>query len=156
MVTDPDRFLDDYLEAGADRIDFHLEPFAEPERTRRAEGILERLERAGVERGIAISPATPVEIVLPWLDRLEAVLVMTVEPGFGGQSLIPECAAKIPVLRIHIERIGRAVEIGVDGGVKPENAAAIVASGAGLLVAGSAVFRDPDPAGAVARLRQTV
>jgi ribulose-phosphate 3-epimerase len=156
MVTDPDRFLDDYLEAGADRIDFHLEPFAETERARRAEGILERLERAGVERGIAVSPATPIGIVLPWLERLDAVLVMTVEPGFGGQTLIPECAAKVPELYARSGAGGPGVEIGVDGGVNTGNAAALAASGVGMLVAGSAVFRAPDPAEAVARLRWAV
>jgi len=153
MVTDPDTYLDDYLEAGTDRIDFHLEPFTPGETVTRADALLERLAAAGVERGLAINPGTPIETAFPWLDRLDTVLVMTVEPGFGGQSLIPSCAAKIPVLREEIDRRGLAVTIGVDGGVKADNAAGLRADGANMLVAGSAVFRAPDPAAAVRALK---
>lgn len=153
MVTDPDTYLDDYLEAGSDRIDFHLEPFDPGERESRTAALLERLAAAGVERGIAVNPATPIETVFPWLERIDAVLVMTVEPGFGGQALIPACAEKIPVLKGEIDRRGLTVSIGVDGGVKADNAAGLKAGGADMLVAGSAVFRAPDPAAAVRAIR---
>jgi ribulose-phosphate 3-epimerase len=152
MVTDPDTYLDDYLTAGADRIDFHLEPFEESERSQRADAIIERVHEAGVEAGIAVNPETPIDWVYPYLDRLDAVLVMTVHPGFGGQEIIRECVEKIPVLVGEIDRVGRAIEIGVDGGVTVENAASVVSSGASMLVAGSAVFKAPDPAAVVQQL----
>jgi ribulose-phosphate 3-epimerase len=152
MVTAPDTFLDDYLKAGASRIDFHLEPFEEAERSRRADAIIERLHEAGVEAGIAVNPETPIDWVYPYLDRLDAVLIMTVHPGFGGQLLIPECVEKIPTLAGEIARAGRTIEIGVDGGVTTENAASVVSAGAGMLVAGSAVFKAPDPAEVVQQL----
>ena len=153
MITDPDRYLDDYVKAGADRINFHLEPFTEAEREARAFRIIERLEGAGVQPAIAVNPETPVETVFPYLERLDAVLIMTVDPGFGGQSLIPECVEKIPPLVEAIARAGREVEIGVDGGVTPDNAGEVAGRGAGMLVAGSAVFRASDPAEAIRRIR---
>ncbi len=152
MVTDPDRYLDDYLKAGATRIDFHLEPFGESERIDRADTIIERLQAAGLESAIAVNPETPVDWVYPYLDRLDAVLIMTVHPGFGGQKLIPECLEKIPPLVERIESQGRPIEIGVDGGVNSDNAASIVESGANMLVAGSSVFKAPDPEGVVQEL----
>jgi ribulose-phosphate 3-epimerase len=152
MVTDPDRYLDDYLEAGSDRIDFHLEPFADDEVAERAGDIIERCHAAGVEAAIALNPETPVEKVFPFLERLDAVLIMTVHPGFGGQSLIPECLEKIPRL---VEEAGRSdgrLDIGVDGGVGPDNAADVAAAGGRMLVAGSAVFKAADPAEALSRI----
>jgi len=153
MVTDPDRYLDDYLKAGADRVNFHLEPFSMAERESRAFRIIERLEEAGVEAAIAVNPETPIGAVFPFLERLEAVLIMTVNPGFGGQSLIPECVEKIPLLVEAIEDTGRDIEVGVDGGVTPGNAGEVAGRGAGMLVAGSAVFRAPDPAEAIRQIR---
>ena len=153
MVTDPDTFLDDYLTAGANRIDFHLEPFEASERSHRADAIIERLQAAGVEAGIAVNPETPVDWVYPYLDRIDAVLIMTVHPGFGGQVLIQECVDKIPHLAEEIAGTGRAIEIGVDGGVTIENAGSIASAGATMLVAGSAVFRAPDPSAVVGQLQ---
>ncbi len=153
MITHPDTYLEGFIQAGADRIDFHLEPFGEDEREDRTREILSGLERAGVERGIAVNPETPIEVVYPWLDRLDAVLIMTVHPGFGGQALIRECLEKIPPLVEEAERRGVEVSIGVDGGVKLENAAEVAGLGADMLVAGSAVFRAADPAAAVREFR---
>lgn len=152
MVTDPDTYLDDYLNAGATRIDFHLEPFETVERQVRASAIIERLREAGVESAVAVNPESAADSVFPYLDRIDAVLVMTVQPGFGGQKLMPGCVEKIPLLAAEMARIGRRIEIGVDGGITPENAATVVKAGAGMLVAGSAVFKAPDPAAVVRRL----
>lgn len=154
MVTDPDTYLDDYLKAGANRIDFHLEPFGGDERRERALAIVDRLADSGVESGIAVNPGTPVSEVFPYLERLDAVLIMTVHPGFGGQSLIPECVEKIPPLRAEIVRQGLDVEIGVDGGVNASNAGGLIEAGANMLVAGSAVFKAADPAGVVRELHR--
>ncbi|MFO7767847.1 MAG: ribulose-phosphate 3-epimerase [bacterium] len=156
MITHPDTYLESFIQAGADRIHFHLEPFSEQEGEERAREVLSMLERAGVERGIAVNPETPIDTVFPWLDRLEAVLVMTVHPGFGGQSLIRECLDKIPLLRAGAEQRGVEVTIGVDGGVTRENAAEVAGLGADMLVAGSAVFRAADPAGAVRELKDLI
>ncbi len=154
MVTDPDTYLDDYVKAGANRIDFHLEPFGGDEKQERALAMVDRLADSGVESGIAVNPETPVSEVFPYLGRLDAVLIMTVHPGFGGQSLIQECVEKIPPLRAEITRLGLDVEIGVDGGVNTTNAAGIVKAGADMLVAGSAVFKATDPAGVVKELHR--
>jgi len=153
MITDPDRYLDSFVDAGVSTFTFHLEAFGEDERETRAASILERLEDTGVGRGLALNPDTPVEWVYPWLDRLETVLIMTVYPGFGGQKLIPESLARVPVLKREIERQGVDVTIGVDGGITTGNAAEVVAAGVDILVAGSAVFGADDPAAAIAAIR---
>lgn len=152
MISDPDTYLENFIQAGADRIDFHLESFPEAEREDRTGEVLSELERAGVQRGIAVNPETPVEAVYPWLERLDAVLLMTVHPGFGGQVLIRECLDKIPPLRAEAEERGVEVSIGVDGGVKRENAAEVAGRGADMLVVGSAIFRAPEPSAAVKEL----
>jgi len=154
MITDPDRYLEAFIDAGATTLSFHLEAFPEPEREERAAAILTRLSEAGVGRGIAVNPDTPVSLLEPWLDRIDHVLIMTVHPGFGGQVLIRECLEKIPALRQESEAVGNTITIGVDGGVNEETAADVVDAGADILVAGSAVFRSPDPAAAVERLRR--
>jgi ribulose-phosphate 3-epimerase len=153
MITDPDVYVDRFIEAGADRIDFHQEPFTPEETAERTENVLERLEAAGVERALAVNPETDMARIHPWLDRLDAVLVMTVHPGFGGQSLIPGCVEKIPALSQEVARRALSIEIGVDGGVTPENAPSVAAAGAGMLVAGSAVYKADDPAAALLAIR---
>ena len=153
MITDPDTYLDAFIQAGATTITFHLESFEPEERQERADAILDRLGEAGVGGGMAINPDTPLDWVIPWLERLERVLIMTVYPGFGGQKLITESLAKVPVLREEIDRRGLAVTIGVDGGITTGNAAEVSSAGADILVAGSAVFGADDPAAAIAAIR---
>ncbi len=153
MITDPDTYLASFIKAGATTISFHLEAFEPPERQERADRILERLGDAGVGRGVALNPDTPLDWVLPWLDRLDHVLIMTVYPGFGGQKLIPESLARVPLLRQEIVQRGLEVTIGVDGGVTTGNAAEVAGAGADILVAGSAVFGADDPAAAIAVIR---
>ena len=153
MITDPDTHLDSYLGAGATTITFHLEAFQPQQRLKRTEAILDRLGEAGVGAGLAVNPETPVDWVYPWLDRLERVLVMTVHPGFGGQKLISESLARVPILRQEIDRRGLAVTIGVDGGITIGNAMEVAEAGADILVAGSAVFGADDPAAAISAIR---
>jgi ribulose-phosphate 3-epimerase len=145
MVTDPDLFLDDLAAAKVARIAVHVEACNHLQRT------LGRIRDAGVEAGIAINPATSLgqlEDALPWVDF---VLVMSVNPGFGGQEFIPESLGKIRRLRQMAEM--RELDIAVDGGVCGENAAALVAAGATTLIAGSAIFGAADRARALADLR---
>jgi len=153
MITDPDTHLDAFMEAGATAIGFHLEAFHEAERARRASEILERLAEAGLERFIAVNPDTPVDWVYPYLDRLDSVLIMTVHPGFGAQTLIAECLEKIPHLKREAERHGLSIMASVDGGVNVDTVQEVVAAGADVLVAGSAVFHAPDPPAAINTLR---
>ena len=120
---------------------------------RAAEEMSKRALEAGSAAGLAINPDTPLDWVLPWLDRLDHVLIMTVYPGFGGQKLIPESLARVPLLRQEIVQRGLEVTIGVDGGVTTGNAAEVAGAGADILVAGSAVFGADDPAAAIAVIR---
>ncbi|MDD4850345.1 MAG: ribulose-phosphate 3-epimerase [Gemmiger sp.] len=149
MISDPARYLEDFARAGADSITFHPEAVADPA------ALLDAIEAVGCRAGMSIKPATPVEVLLPYLNRLSIALVMSVEPGFGGQKFMPQALEKIKTLRAARDAGGFATEIEVDGGIALASgtAAACVQAGATLLVAGSAVFAAPDPAAAVAGLR---
>lgn len=138
MIEDPDRYIPDFAAAGADIITVHAEASVHLHRT------VQLIRSLGKRAGVSINPATPVsalEVVLPDLDL---VLVMTVNPGFGGQGFISSCIPKIEALRREIERRRLATELEVDGGVKTDNIGRIAAAGADVFVAGSAVFGTPD------------
>ncbi len=146
MVTDPDALYPALAEAGVARIAVHAE--ACPHLHRSLAGIRE----AGLSPGLALNPATPLafaEEAAPWIDF---VLVMSVNPGFGGQHFIPESLARIE--RLHASLGSRGLEIAVDGGVSPRNAAALAAAGATTFIAGSAVFGAPDRARAIREIRE--
>ena len=147
MVEDPGRLAAEFIRAGADILTFHYE--AEPE----VAGLAARIRSLGAQPGVSIRPATPPQVLFPLLDRVAMVLVMTVEPGFGGQKLIPDCLEKAAVLRRECRRRGLAVDIEVDGGITVATAADAARNGANVLVAGSAVFHAPDPAAAVREIR---
>jgi ribulose-phosphate 3-epimerase len=133
MIEEPDRYLEAFADAGASVITVHQEACVHLHRT------VDRIRQLGVKAGVAINPATPVSMLDEILPFLDLVLVMSVNPGFGGQSWIPTSAAKIKAVRDRLE--GRAgVEIEVDGGISPETASAVVQAGATVLVAGAAVF----------------
>ena len=134
MVANPDRLLDDYLAAGASRVIVHWE--AAPHLDR----LLERIRKGGAEAGVAINPATPVELLVDVLPRLDFVLVMSVNPGFGGQAFLPRALDKARRLRRMIEISGLPVEIEMDGGIDRDNIARVVSAGVDVCVAGSAVF----------------
>ena len=134
MIDKPERYIGDFAACGADIITFHIEA------TDRADEILEDIHKRGLKAGISIKPGTPVEVLQPYLDRVDMILIMTVEPGFGGQSYMDSCTQKIKDARRMAENSGRKIDIQVDGGVDKENVKAVLAAGANVVVAGSAVF----------------
>ena len=135
MIRPVDPYLDAFVEAGADIITAHPEAGPHFHRT------VQAIRKAGVRAGAALNPSTPPEIIDYVLDELDVVLVMSVNPGFGGQSFIDNQLRKIETLRTTIETRGLATMVEVDGGVNPQTAGACIDAGAGALVAGSAVFR---------------
>ena len=145
MISQPLRYVDDFLAAGADGITVHLE----------SEDALEasaRIRAGGARAGVALKPGTPADAILDRLDAWDLVLVMTVEPGFGGQSYMADMAEKIAAVRAAIGE--RPVDLQVDGGLNPETVLHAAKHGANSIVAGSAVFKAPDVAEAIRLLRQ--
>lgn len=136
MIADPDRYIDAFAAAGADIITVHVE--AAPHLHRTVQAIHER----GVKAGVTLNPATPLTALAEILPYVDLVLIMSVNPGFGGQSYIPTSTAKIRRLRQMLTAVKSQAEIEVDGGIKAHNAAEVVAAGADVLVAGSAIFND--------------
>ncbi len=135
MIIEPKKYVREFQKAGADLISFHVEA------TEDVQGTIDLIHEVGCKAAIAIKPKTPIEAVLPYLDSVELVLVMTVEPGFGGQKFMPECAEKVRALRAIVEERGLDTYIEVDGGIDATNAKFITEAGANVLVAGSAVFK---------------
>jgi ribulose-phosphate 3-epimerase len=142
MIENQEKYVKDFAESGADIITVHLEA------TKDAEALIKQIKDLGVKAGITIKPGTPVEDVIPYIDMVDMVLIMTVEPGFGGQSLIESCLDKIKVLR----EMRPELDIEIDGGVKCENIDKVIEAGANVIVAGSAVFGAKDPAKVVKTL----
>ena len=150
MIEKPARYIDAFAKAGADLLSVHLEADG-------PSGIadaLRAMEANGVKKAVALRPITAARAVLPYLEQLDLVLVMTVEPGFGGQSFMEGQLETIREVRALIDRYHPQCELEVDGGIGPKTAPLAVAAGANVLVAGSAVYGAPDPAGAIAALRQ--
>ena len=147
MVSEPIRYIPDTAASGADIITVHLEACKDVSATLRA------IRDAGLRASLSVKPKTSVEAVYPYLELTDMILIMTVEPGYGGQKLIPETIEKVRVLRAELDRRGMSVEIEVDGGVTPENAPDLIKAGADVLVAGSSVFRASDRAEAIGALR---
>jgi ribulose-phosphate 3-epimerase len=146
MIVEPDRYLADFAAAGADMITVHPEACPHLQRT------LAHIRELGAKAGVALNPATHPHAIEYVLDDLDVVLIMSVNPGFGGQKLIPAALPKIRHVRTLLGE--RAVDVSVDGGVKLDNASRVAEHGASVLVAGSAIFGAPDPAEAVARMRR--
>jgi ribulose-phosphate 3-epimerase len=146
MVTNPRDLLEDFAAAGADSCTVHVE-LGDPRPA------FETLRRLGVRVGLTLSPETPLDTVLPYLDEIDVLLFMSVHPGFGGQAFIPEVLDKLREARGIVDERGLAVELEIDGGVNLETAASAAAAGADILVAGSAVFHADDPAAAVEEIR---
>ncbi len=135
MINEPIRYIKEFKDSGADLITVHVEACKDLNAT------IDKIHEMGLKAGISIKPGTPVEAVLPYADRVELILVMSVEPGFGGQKFIPESLRKLNSLKKYKERFGFGAEIEVDGGVTLDNAAEIIEAGAEVLVSGSSVFR---------------
>jgi len=148
MIENPDRYIPDFARAGADLITVHQEAVPHLHRT------VQLIKSFGKRAGVSINPATPAASLDVILDDLDLVLVMTVNPGFGGQGFIASGLAKLAALRQEIDRRGLVVELEVDGGVKVDNIATIAASGADVFVAGSAVFGSSDYAATILELRR--
>jgi len=147
MIENPDRYVEAFAEAGADMISVHQEA------TPHLDRVLGMIREMGREVGVVINPATPVSTLSEVLDKVDYVLVMSVNPGFGGQKFIPEAVGKIRQLKELRARYNDGFRIEVDGGIGPENVSEVVRAGAELLVAGTSIFHTPDPAEAVRRLR---
>ncbi|AVY68173.1 ribulose-phosphate 3-epimerase [Xanthomonas translucens] len=150
MVEPVDRLIPDFAEAGASLISFH------PEASRHVHRTIQLIKSHGCKAGLVLNPATPVDI-LDWvLDDLDLVLVMSVNPGFGGQAFIPSALDKLRAIRSRIDASGKPIRLEIDGGVKPDNIAAIAAAGADTFVAGSAIFNALDYAAVIAQMRAAV
>ena len=149
MIDRPQRYVADFCDAGADLVVFHVEA-AQPQDLMDAIKIV--IEK-GKKVGLSVKPKTPAAVLLPYLDLIDLVLVMTVEPGFGGQKFMADQLPKIRMLREMINELNPDCDLEVDGGVDPNTAPLVVEAGANVLVAGSAVFGKPDRAAAIAAIR---
>ena len=147
MIQDPLRYIDDFCACGADIITFHLESTDEPQ------AVLRAIHANHKKAGVAIKPSTSPTALAPYLSACDMILVMTVEPGFGAQKLLPETLQHVHTVRQMIRNAGAQIDLEVDGGIKAENIALAAKAGANVFVAGSAVFGAADKAAALQRLR---
>lgn len=147
MISDPLQYVPDFLKAGADIITFHVEADSPVEET------IALIRAGGAVPALSLKPKTPAEAVFPYLDRLGMVLVMTVEPGFGGQSFMADRMPRVAEIRREADRRGLSLDIQVDGGITEKTIGAAAQAGANVFVAGSAVFGAPDAARMIASLR---
>jgi ribulose-phosphate 3-epimerase len=148
MVSNPDRLLDDYLAAKPARVAVHWEATAHLDR------LLDRIRRAGAQAGVAVNPATPVELLVDALPALDYVLVMSVNPGFSGQKFLPQALAKVRRLKRMIAISSSQVEIEMDGGLDRDTIGRAVAAGVDVCVAGAAIFAAGDPVAMMSELRE--
>jgi len=148
MIADPDRYIPDFAKAGSDIIVVHAEATNHLHRT------IQLIRSLGKKAGVSLNPATPLSVLDYVMEELDLILLMTVNPGFGGQSFIEACIPKIQALRATMDRRGVEAELEVDGGVKIDNIARIAHAGADVFVAGSAVFNSPDYAATIAELKR--
>ena len=147
MIEKPERYISRFIEAGADLVTFHYEA------TEVAETNLDLIHSHGKMAGISVKPGTPVEVIYPLLEKCDLVLVMTVEPGYGGQAFMPETLVKIEKLKAEIDRRGLNIDIQVDGGINEKTAVLVKKAGANNLVAGSYVFKAESREGAIKSLK---
>lgn len=150
MITDPLKYIDNFADFGADIISFHIESESD------TMSVIKAIKAKGIKASIAIRPATPAESVYEFLPFVDMILVMTVEPGFGGQSFIPETLDKVRAVREKIMELGLEVDVEVDGGINSDTAAAVRAAGANVLVSGSFLFGAQDMAAASESLRKDI
>lgn len=150
MIVEPEKYLSDFVDAGASTLSVHVEACTHLQR------VLSEIRRLGARAGVVLNPHTPEETIRYVLDDLDLILVMSVNPGFGGQEFLPAVLPKLESLRRMIDASGRSIDLEVDGGVTAATAAAIVRAGADVLVAGSAVFGQPDRRAAIGAIREAV
>lgn len=147
MITDPLKYVDDFASAGADIITFHVECDSPVEET------IGKIKAHGIKAGLVIKPDTPASAVFPYLEKLDLVLVMTVEPGFGGQSFMADMMPKVEQLKAEREKRGLSFLIEADGGIAEGTIAQAARAGVDVCVAGTAVFKAPDAAAAISKLK---
>lgn len=147
MITNADAFIQEFAEAGADYLTVHVEACPHLHRT------IQSIKERGVKAGVTLNPATPIASLQEILPDVDLVLIMSVNPGFGGQKFIPSALNKVAAVRAMLDRIHSRALLEVDGGIKAENASQVVVAGATVLVAGSAIFSQRDYAGTIAALR---
>lgn len=150
MIVEPEKYVEDFKKAGADILTVHLEACTHLHRN------IEQIKSLGMQAGVALNPHTPVEALKEVLHDIDVVLIMSVNPGFGGQKFIPNTLNKIATLRRMIDEKGLATKIEIDGGVTLQNAPDIINAGAHVLVAGNTVFRSKDPKDTIAQLKKIV
>ena len=150
MVEPVDRIVPDFAQAGASLISFH------PEASRHVHRTIQLIKAEGCQAGLVLNPATPLHVLDYVLEDLDMVLLMSVNPGFGGQAFIPSTLDKLRQVRARIEATGKPIRLEIDGGVKPENIGAIAAAGADTFVAGSAIFGKPDYRAVVDAMRAEI
>ncbi len=150
MIINPLKYISETIKAGADLVTFHIESESDPYET------IAAIKEGGVQAGVVIKPGTPVEAVLPYMELIDVVLVMTVEPGFGGQSFMEDMLDKIRTLRRYVDENKLSVKIQVDGGINDKTAAKAVNAGADMLVVGSYLFKQQSVAHGVDALRKAV
>jgi ribulose-phosphate 3-epimerase len=148
MTTNPDAYLYELAGAGVDLVTMHIEAVPDPRRA------MKRAADNGLDFGLVCNPATPFDSLAPFVESCRIVLIMSVEPGFGGQAFIPESLHKVEAAREWVENRGLAADIQIDGGITPENSARAVNAGATVLVAGTAVFAADDPVAAIQQMRR--
>ena len=150
MIEPVDRIIPDFADAGADIITFH------PEASRHVDRTLQLVRDSGCRSGLVFNPATPLDHLQHVMDKVDMVLIMSVNPGFGGQSFIPPALDKLRAVREIIDASGKDIRLEIDGGVKVDNIAEIAAAGADTFVAGSAIFGNADYAGVIAAMRKAL
>lgn len=149
MISDPLKYIDDFADAGADIITFHVECDSDIEQT------IAKIKSRGIQPGLVIKPGTPASSVFPYLKDLYMVLVMTVEPGFGGQSFMPDMLPKARMIREEAQKQQIQLLIEADGGISEKNIADVCKAGVDICVAGTAVFKANDPAAMIRKLQET-
>lgn len=150
MIEDPWKYLPQFVQAGADGVTFHYETCPRPNR------LIEAIKKSGKKVGISLRPKTPLSLILPYLKQVDTVLVMTVEPGFGGQKFMPEMLLKVRQLSHHITKNRLRCRIEVDGGINQETALLTVQEGAHILVAGNSIFGKKNPGDALREIRRSI
>jgi ribulose-phosphate 3-epimerase len=146
MVSNPEKWVDDFAKAGASMYCFHIEATSEPE------ALIEKIKKAGMKVGVAVKPKTPIETVYPLVDKIDMCLVMTVEPGFGGQKFMTDCMPKVQVLREKFPEL----DIEVDGGLALDTIDQAAQAGANVIVAGTSVFKAESPKDVISTFREKV
>ena len=149
MIVEPVRYVEQFCDAGADIVTVHVES----DTVENTHAAIDKIHAKGKKAGVVIKPKTPAEAVLPFLEKVELILVMTVEPGFGGQSFMADMMPKVAQIRAWIDEKNPACELEVDGGVAPDTCRTCIEAGANVLVAGSAVYKAADIPARIAELR---